>query len=40
MKSQKQVSDTPRAADRHLWQIQPIRDFAWIFLVLLFILLG
>ncbi|MEC7351490.1 MAG: AI-2E family transporter [Planctomycetota bacterium] len=40
MKSQKQVSDTPRAADRHLWQIQPIRDFAWIFLVLLFIWLG
>ena len=40
MKSQKQVSDTYRTADRHLWQIQPIRDFAWIFLLLLLLWLG
>ena len=40
MKPQKQVPDIERTADRHLWQIQPIRDFAWIFLLCLLFWLG
>ncbi len=37
MKPQKQVPDIPNVADRHLWQIQPIRDAAWI-VVLIFVM--
>lgn len=37
MKQQKQVSNIPNLADRHLWQIQPIRDATWI-IVLIFIM--
>ena len=40
MKPQKQVSDIPNAADRHLWQIQPLRDLTWILIVLLLFWLG
>ena len=40
MKPQKQVPDIHELADRHLWQIQPFRDFAWIFLLLLLFWLG
>jgi len=40
MKPQKQVSDIPNAADRHLWQIQPVRDAAWILVALGVLWLG
>ena len=40
MKPQKQVPDIDQIANRHLWQIQPIRDFAWIFLLCLLFWLG
>ena len=40
MKPQKQVSDIPNAADRHLWQIQPLRDLTWILIVFLLFWLG
>ena len=40
MKPQKQVSDIPNAADRHLWQIQPIRDVAWIIVAVFLVWLG
>ena len=40
MKPQKQVSDIHELADRHLWQIQPFRDLAWICLLLLLFWLG
>ena len=40
MKPQNQVPDIERTADRHLWQIQPIRDFAWIFILCLLFWLG
>ena len=40
MKPQKQVPDIDQMADRHLWQIQPFRDFAWIFLLCLLFWLG
>ncbi|MDG2029364.1 MAG: AI-2E family transporter [Phycisphaerales bacterium] len=40
MKPQKQVPDIPSVADRHLWQIQPIRDAAWIFVLVFVMWLG
>ncbi|MBB48585.1 MAG: hypothetical protein CMJ33_08600 [Phycisphaerae bacterium] len=40
MKPQKQVSDIPNAADRHLWQIQPLRDLTWILILFLLFWLG
>lgn len=40
MKTQKQISDVPNAADRHLWQIQPIRDAAWIVVLVCVMWLG
>lgn len=40
MKPQKKVSDVSNAADRHLWQIQPLRDFTWILIVCLLFWLG
>ncbi len=40
MKPQKQVSDIPNAADRHLWQIQPLRDLTWILILVLLFWLG
>ncbi|MAB28221.1 MAG: hypothetical protein CMJ53_02920 [Planctomycetaceae bacterium] len=40
MKPQKQVSDIPNAADRHLWQIQPLRDLTWILIIFLLFWLG
>ena len=40
MKPQKQVPDIQELADRHLWQIQPFRDLAWICLLLLLFWLG
>ena len=40
MKPQKHVSDIPNVADRHLWQIQPLRDAAWLFLAILHFWLG
>lgn len=40
MKPQKQVSDIPNAADRHLWQIQPLRDLTWLVLLVLLLWLG
>ena len=40
MKPQKQVSSIPNVADRHLWQIQPIRDAAWIIILICIVWLG
>jgi predicted PurR-regulated permease PerM len=40
MKPQKHVSSIPNAADRHLWQIQPIRDAAWIVVLIGIVWLG
>ena len=40
MKPQKKVSDVSNAADRHLWQIQPLRDLTWILIVCLLFWLG
>ena len=34
------VPDIPNAADRHLWQIQPLRDATWILIVVLLAWLG
>ena len=40
MKQQKQISNIPDLADRHLWQIQPIRDAAWIVVLVFVVWLG
>lgn len=40
MKPQKHVSDIQNAADRHLWQIQPLRDLTWILILFLLFWLG
>ena len=40
MAGQKQLSEVPNAADRHLWQIQPIRDLIWILVLIALMWLG
>ena len=40
MKQQKQTTNIPDIADRHLWQIQPIRDATWIVVLIFVVWLG